>query len=48
MTIKQKDPVVSVVAGAIWTDSSWSKRTTVPSNDLRKGKRESFNHELFI
>lgn len=40
MTIKQKEPAVSELAVTICRDSSWSKRTTVRSNDLRKGKNE--------
>lgn len=32
---------VSGLTATIWRDSSWSKRTTVHSNDLRKGKQAS-------
>lgn len=45
MTIKQKESAVSGLAVTIWRDSSWSKRSTVRSNDLRKGKSKPLSSE---
>lgn len=40
MTIKQKEPAVPELAAATCRQSSCSKRTTVRTNDLRKGNSE--------
>lgn len=47
MTIKQKESAVSALAVTIWRDSSWSKRSTVCNNELRKEQTSMIRGYLF-